>query len=120
MPTTATASTRFDARATVKKCTVLFGAISAIVLGTVAVLAALGHGTTPFMWIRAALFLAAAPYIHRLEGRSTDRLRAVATVLPIAIIGVDLVPGLCPAWYAVLQGLSALPLAAVAVIVRRR
>jgi hypothetical protein len=36
--------------------------------------------------------------------------------MPLAF--VDLVPGLRPAWYAVLQGLSALSPAAVAVLVR--
>ncbi|YCK35414.1 hypothetical protein ACNF49_15410 [Actinomadura sp. ATCC 39365] len=66
-----------------------------------------------------------APLIHRMTGRAAegsykafDRVRTLSTVVPIAIIGVDLIPGLCPAWYAVLQGLSALALAGVAVITR--
>ncbi|MFJ6379956.1 hypothetical protein ACIQI7_08125 [Kitasatospora sp. NPDC092039] len=37
------------------------------------------------------------------------------SVVPVAVIAVDVVPGLCPPWYAVHQGLSALALAAVAV-----
>ncbi|WP_316522086.1 hypothetical protein [Kitasatospora brasiliensis] len=109
----------------VKKCVVLFGAVSAVVLGTVAVMAVTGHEATPFMGIRGAVLLAVAPFLHRLATRAADgshqafdRLRTLSTVMPIAIIGVDLVPGLCPAWYAVLQGLSALALVAIAVLTR--
>ncbi|MET8543804.1 hypothetical protein ABZW03_24605 [Kitasatospora sp. NPDC004799] len=115
-----------DTFTTVKKCIVLFGAIGAVVLATVAVMAATGHGTTPFLWIRGAILLAITPFLHRLatraatEGsyRAFDRLRTLATVMPIAVIAVDLIPGLCPPWYAVLQGLSALALVAVAVLTR--
>ncbi|MFE7530399.1 hypothetical protein ACFU7Y_32500 [Kitasatospora sp. NPDC057542] len=114
-----------DTFTTVKKCIVLFGAGGAVVLGTVAVMAATGHATTPFMWIRGVIFLAIVPFLHRLATRAAggsakafDRVRTLSTVMPIAIIGVDLVPGLCPAWYAVLQGLSALALVAVAVLTR--
>ncbi|MFJ9445619.1 hypothetical protein ACIRRH_27710 [Kitasatospora sp. NPDC101235] len=114
-----------DTFTTVKKCIVLFGAAGAVVLGTVAVMAATGHTTTPFMWIRGVIFLAIAPFLHRLATRAAggsakafDRVRTLSTVMPVAIIGVDLVPGLCPAWYAVLQGLSALALVAVAVLTR--
>ncbi|WP_201776262.1 hypothetical protein [Streptacidiphilus melanogenes] len=111
---------------TVKKCVALFGAVGAVVLATVAVMAATGHPATSFMWIRAAVLLAASPLLHRLADRASqgsasafERLRTVATVLPVAVVGVDLIPGLCPAWYTVLQGLSALALAAVAVLTRR-
>ncbi|MGW2370946.1 hypothetical protein [Kitasatospora sp. NPDC001683] len=111
---------------TVKKYVTLFGAVSAIVLGTVAVMAFTGHGTTAFLWIRAVILLAVAPVIHRMitraangSYRSFDRVRTLSTIAPIAIVGVDLIPGLCPAWYAVLQGLSALALVGVAVLTRR-
>ncbi|MEU8923509.1 hypothetical protein AB0D10_21635 [Kitasatospora sp. NPDC048545] len=110
---------------TVKKCVALYGAVSAVVLGTVAVMASTGHGTTAFMWIRGGILLAAAPLIHRMVTRAAegsakafDRVRTLSTIMPIAVIGVDLVPGLCPPWYAVLQGLSALALVAVAVLTR--
>ncbi|MFE4396226.1 MULTISPECIES: hypothetical protein [Streptomycetaceae] len=110
---------------TVKKCITLFGLAGAIVLGTVAVMASIGHPTTPFMWIRGVIFLAVAPYLHRLATRAADgsakafdRVRTLSTVMPIAIIAVDLIPGLCPPWYAVLQGLSALALLAVAILTR--
>ncbi|MFJ2581572.1 hypothetical protein [Kitasatospora aureofaciens] len=127
--TTATAqlgdSRTQEAFATVKKCITLFGAVSAIVLGTVAVMAFTGHEATPFMWIRGAILLAVAPLIHRMTVRASqgsykafDRVRTLSTIMPIAIIGVDLIPGLCPAWYAVIQGLSALAMIGVAFITR--
>ncbi|MER7755797.1 hypothetical protein [Kitasatospora sp. NPDC097643] len=117
-----TTAAHFD---TAKKCITLFGAISAIVLGVVAVMAFTGHEATPFMWIRGAILLAITPLIHRLAVQASagsykafDRLRTLATVMPIAIIAVDLIPGLCPAWYAVIQGLSALALLGVAFLTR--
>ncbi|MFB7615096.1 hypothetical protein [Kitasatospora sp. NPDC056181] len=110
---------------TVRKCITLFGAVSAIVLGVVAVMAFTGHEVTAFLWIRGAVLLAIAPLVHRMAVRASegsfkafDRVRTLSTVMPIAIVGVDLVPGLCPAWYAVLQGLSALAMAGVAVLTR--
>jgi hypothetical protein len=122
MATTATAQLD-EAFSTAKKCVTLYGAISAIVLAMVAAMASTGHQTTTFMWIRAAILLALAPLIHRLTTRAAagshqafDRVRTLSTVMPIAIISVDLIPGLCPAWYAVLQGLSALALVGVAVL----
>ncbi|MFF4779216.1 hypothetical protein [Microtetraspora fusca] len=112
-----------EAFATVKKCITLFGTVSAIVLGTVAVMAFTGHEATSFMWIRGAIMLAVTPLIYRMAVRASegsykafDRVRTLSTILPVAITGVDLIPGLCPAWYAVLQGLSALALIAVAFI----
>ncbi|GAA2125592.1 hypothetical protein GCM10009759_77710 [Kitasatospora saccharophila] len=119
-----------DARArqaldTVRTCVDLFGAVGAIVLGTVAVMAATGHQATAFMWVRGAvLFLAVFLLRHYLrragagDAKAFDRLRTLSAVSPIAVIGVDLVPGLCPAWYAVLQGLSALALVGVALLTR--
>ncbi|MEU3569992.1 hypothetical protein AB0E96_16440 [Kitasatospora sp. NPDC036755] len=118
-------TTHQDGFTAVKKCIVLFGAGGAVVLGTVAAVAATGHPTTPFMWIRGVIFLALAPFLHRKASdaaggsrQAFDRLRTLSTVLPIAIVAVDGIPGLCPLWYAVLQGLSALALAAVAVLTR--
>ncbi|MFE4972762.1 hypothetical protein ACFRAR_11670 [Kitasatospora sp. NPDC056651] len=110
---------------TVRTCVTLFGAIGAIVLGTVAVMAFTGHEATPFMWIRGAILFLVTFLLHRYanraargDHRSFDRLRTLSAVMPIAIIAVDLVPGLCPAWYAVIQGLSALALVAVALLTR--
>ncbi|MEU6238170.1 hypothetical protein [Kitasatospora sp. NPDC047058] len=114
-----------DAFDTVKKCITLFGAVGAIVLGTVAVMAFTGHEASPFMWIRGAILFLVTFLLHRFTVRASqgsykafDRLRTLSTIMPIAIIGVDLIPGLCPAWYAVIQGLSALALIGVAVITR--
>lgn len=114
-----------SAYTTVNKCIALFGAGGAVVLGTVAVMASTGHTTTPFMWVRGVIFLAIAAFLHRLATRAAagsakafDRVRTLTTVMPVAIIAVDLIPGLCPPWYAVLQGLSALPLIAVAILTR--
>ncbi|RKT16676.1 hypothetical protein BX285_1023 [Streptomyces sp. 1114.5] len=121
----ATTTTTRDGFTTVKKCILLFGAAGAVVLGTVAVMAATGHEASSFMWFRGAILLALTPLLHRMAGRAAggsyrdfDRLRTVSTIMPIALIGVDLIPGLCPPWYAVLQGLSALALVAVAVLTR--
>jgi hypothetical protein len=47
-------------------------------------------------------------------------LGTVAANMPIAIIGVDLIPGVCPAWYAVMQAICALPLIAIAILTRGR
>ncbi|MFJ9775653.1 hypothetical protein ACIRVF_31145 [Kitasatospora sp. NPDC101157] len=113
--------------ATAKKCVALFGAIGLITLATVVVMASTGHATTPFMWIRGVIFPALAPVLLRLAGRAAegsykafDRIRTLSTVMPIAVIAVDLIPGICPAWYAVLQGLSALALVPVAVLTRTK
>ncbi|MBW8483989.1 hypothetical protein [Actinomadura parmotrematis] len=115
-----------DAFGTVDKYVKLFGAIGAVVLATVAAMALTGHEATAFMWIRGMILFAASFLLHRYtvraargSDRALDRLRTLATILPIAIVGVDLVPGLCPPWYAVLQGLSALALVGVAVLTRR-
>ncbi|MFF4195442.1 hypothetical protein [Nonomuraea sp. NPDC001831] len=114
-----------EALATVRKCVTLFGVVGVIVLGVVAVMAFTGGEASSFMWVRGVVLVAMAPLLHRMTVRAAegsykafDRVRTLSTVVPIAIIGVDLIPGLCPAWYAVLQGLSALALAGVAFVTR--
>jgi hypothetical protein len=64
---------------------------------------------------------------HRLAVRAgrndqdaVQRLRTLTTTLPIAIVAVDLIPGVCPTWYAAMQAASAVPLVAIAVLARRR
>ncbi|MEV4497750.1 hypothetical protein AB0J84_18915 [Micromonospora arborensis] len=42
----------------------------------------------------------------------------VAVIMPIAIIGVDVIPGVCPPWYAVLQVVCMLPIVRVAFLTR--
>lgn len=106
-----------------KKCVTLSGMICGITLATVAVLSIVDHPGTTFMWVRAVILLTVAPVLHRLivgasQGarRSFERMRTVAVIMPIAIIGVDVIPGICPMWYAVMQAIGALPLVAVAFI----
>ncbi|MFI9360055.1 hypothetical protein ACIG5E_03170 [Kitasatospora sp. NPDC053057] len=116
-----------EAFATAKKCIALFAVIGVTTLATVAVMASAGHETTPFMWIRGVIFPALAPVLLRLTTRAAegshqafDRIRTLSTVMPIAVIAVDLIPGICPAWYAVLQGLSALALLPIAALTRTK
>jgi hypothetical protein len=119
-------STTQEAFETVKKCVKLFGAVSGIVLATTAVVAILGNDVTAVMWIRGAVLLAMAPVILRLVAGAAqgsrsnfERVRILTTVLPVAIIVVDLIPGLCPGWYAAMQAIAALGLIGAAVITRR-
>jgi hypothetical protein len=39
--------------------------------------------------------------------------------MPLAIVGIDLIPGVCPPWYAVMQAVCMLPLVPVAFITCR-
>jgi len=115
-----------EAFETVKKGVKLFGAVSGIVLATTAISAALGGDVTAFMWIRGAIMLVMAPVILRLVASaaqgsrsSFERVRILTTVLPIAIIVVDLIPGLCPVWYAAMQAIGALGLLGAGIVTRR-
>ncbi|GAA1968445.1 hypothetical protein [Kitasatospora viridis] len=100
-----------------------YGALSAGVLLLVAVRAASGLSSSSFMWTRSSLILASAAALLWLTVRSEhgsqpayERLRKTTVVLPIAIVGVDLIPGLCPAWFAIVQAAGALPLVAAAFV----
>jgi hypothetical protein len=118
-------NTNQTALSLVRKLVVIYGVVSVLVLATVAAVVT-GHGSvSQFMWIRAGILLAAAPLIYLLAVRadrgetgSLDRLRKVSIVLPIAIVVVDLIPGMCPVWYTALQAGSALALGAVALLTR--
>jgi hypothetical protein len=110
---------------TMKKYVKLYRAICAITLGTVAVVAISGPTVSTFMWVRSVILLAIAPVIHRMavsaaQGvrRSFERLRTLTVIMPIAIVAVDLIPGVCPVWYAGMQGLSALALIGATFIIR--
>ncbi|MGW7820794.1 hypothetical protein ACWGLF_22305 [Streptomyces puniciscabiei] len=66
-----------------------------------------------------------AVLIHRMTGsasrgsrRAFERVRALAVIMPIAITVVDLIPGICPPWYAVMQVVRMLPVIRVAFITR--
>jgi len=109
-----------------KKLIVIYGVAEAILLGTLAVIVVAGAAPSVFMWARATILLAMTPLllmfaVRAEQGRasSLERLRFLTSVLPIAIIGVDLIPGVCPTWYAALQAVSALALVPIAFLTRR-
>ena len=119
-------STR-EAFGMVRKCVTLYGMICAIILGTVTVATLTHHSVSSFMWIRGVILLAIAPLLYRMavqaaQGvrRSYERLETVTAILPIAVIVVDLIPGVCPTWYAAMQAICVLPLIAVAIMTRTR
>jgi hypothetical protein len=109
-----------------KKLTVIYGVAGAILLGTLVVVAVAGGEPSVFMWVRASLLLAMTPLLSMFAERaergrtlSLQRLRLLTTVLPVAIIGVDLIPGVCPTWYAAMQAVSGLALAPIGFLMRR-
>ena len=111
---------------TVRKYVRLYGAVCAITLATVVVVAICGGPVSAFMVIRAVILPAIAPVLYRMAGRaaggeqrSRQRLRTLTVVLPVAIVAVDLIPGVCPPWYAGLQAVAALALVGAAVFIRR-
>ncbi|MEE4419308.1 hypothetical protein [Streptomyces bugieae] len=106
---------------TAKKLVAAYGALSAAVLITVAVLALTGHQVTSFMWGRSGGVLASAAVIYWmtvLAARGTRwaylRVRILSVLMPIVIVGIDMIPGVCPLWFALIQAVSAVPLAAAA------
>ena len=109
-----------------KKLIVIYLVAGAILLGTLVVIVVAGGKPTVFMWVRATILLALMPLLSMFAVRaergrtsSLQRLRLLTTVLPVAIIGVDLIPGVCPSWYAAMQAVSALALAPVGFLTRR-
>ncbi len=109
------------------KCLYIFGVVNVIVLAVLIVSWAAGGSTSTFMWVRAVILLAVTPLLlvlirsaRRGSQSAVDRVRLVSTVLPVAIVVVDLIPGVCPAWYAGMQGVGALALVPVAVLLWRR
>lgn len=129
--TTATTATRFDDPRTQRaltqalRCITAYGALSTLLLLVVITAFGRGHAVSVFMWVRASLMPVVAVVLywltHSASGgsrRALDRVRGVSVVLPIAIIGVDLIPGICPHWYAAAQAVCMLPVIAVAIITR--
>lgn len=109
------------------KCLYIFGVVNVIVLAVLIVSWAAGGSTSTFMWVRAVILLALTPLLlvlvrsaRRGSQSAVDRVRLVSTVLPVAIVVVDLIPGMCPDWYAAMQGAGALALVPVAVLLWRR
>ncbi|MEU5535445.1 hypothetical protein [Streptomyces sp. NPDC020362] len=110
---------------TVKSSIKLYGALTAAAIVVIAVVAMTGHSVTTFMWVRSVVLLAVAVVIHRMavtasqgNRKAFDRVETLSAIMPIAIIGVDLIPGVCPLWFAVLQGVCALPVIRAAVVTR--
>ncbi|WLQ34373.1 hypothetical protein P8A18_13405 [Streptomyces castrisilvae] len=103
----------------------LYGVLGAAALVAVAAVAATGHTVNTFMWVRAALLPVIAYVVLRVlaaaargSRRAFERVSALAVIMPVAIIGVDLIPGVCPPWYAVVQTLCVLPVIRVAFLTR--
>lgn len=104
----------------------IFGVWNVVVLIAVIASAMTGGGTSTFMWVRAVILLAVALFLLWLAAQAgrgsvsaAGRLRIVSTVLPIAVVVVDIIPGVAPTWYAALQGAGALALVPVAIIAWR-
>lgn len=104
-----------------KACTVL----SSIALALTAAMAINGHEVNTFMWVRGVLLPLVAVVLYRLavaagrgSRRALDRLRALTLITPVAIVAVDLIPGVCPLWYAALQTVCMVPVVVAAVSLR--
>ncbi|GLZ75409.1 hypothetical protein Afil01_02160 [Actinorhabdospora filicis] len=105
---------------TARKLILIHGALSA---GVLALVATGGDDVTGFMWGRSIALIIVAALLFRLAGgteRARARLATVAVIMPIAIVGVDLIPGLCPWWYTAAQTVSVLPIVAMAIVLKRR
>ncbi|CAM5474299.1 hypothetical protein GCM10010329_30650 [Streptomyces spiroverticillatus] len=111
---------------TLKTCVRIYGALSTAALVAVVVVAATGQApVNTFMWVRAVLLPVVAVPLHLLavaakrgSRRALDRLRTLTVIMPIAVVGVDLVPGVCPWWYAAAQAVCMLPVVRMALLVR--
>ncbi|MBF6048493.1 hypothetical protein GO001_25350 [Streptomyces sp. NRRL B-1677] len=103
----------------------IYGVLSAVALATVIGVSGSGHTVNTFMWVRAVLLPVVAVLIYRMtlaasrgSRRAFERVRTLALIMPIAIVGVDLIPGVCPLWYAVMQIVCMLPVVRAAFITR--
>ena len=98
-----------------------YGVAGAAVFGTVVALAVAGGEATGFMWSRSAIVLASAALTYWLvtlaeRGRRAayQRARLISVVVPIALVGVDSIPGVCPLWFLLAQTGCAVLLAGAA------
>lgn len=107
---------------TVRILVAAYGALSLVVLATVAVLAMNEQAAvTSFMWGRSAGVLASAAVSYWLTGRAARgarwaylRMRIISLVMPVAIIAIDVLPGTLPTWFILLQATCALAIGAAA------
>ncbi len=111
-----------------KKFVVAYGAMGAAVFGTIVALAVVDGSATGFMWTRSALVPVSAAIMYWLvtlavkgSRRAYERARFISIIAPVALVGVDLIPGACPVWFLLLQTACAVLLAGAAVpLVRMR
>jgi hypothetical protein len=100
-----------------------FKAYTVLSSTALAAMASNGHQVNTFMWVRGALLPMVAVLLYRMtvagSPRALDRVRALTLIMPIAVVGVDLIPGVCPLWYAALQAVCMAPVIVAAVIMRR-
>ncbi|SED41147.1 hypothetical protein SAMN05216483_3784 [Streptomyces sp. 2131.1] len=113
------------ALAPARRSITLYGALAGTALLAVIAVAATGHTVNTFMWVRAVLLPLTAYVLLRLTAAAADgsrrafeRVSTLAVIMPVAIIGVDLIPGVCPPWYAAAQALCMLPVIRVAFLTR--
>jgi len=113
----------------VKFFAALYGALSVLVLLANGAIAATGHGNevSAFMWTRSSIIVASAALIYWLAVRASrglrsayGRVRILSIILPVAIVAVDMIPGVCPLWFTLAQVVCALALVPVAFIVSGR
>ncbi|MFF3453954.1 hypothetical protein ACFYXH_06390 [Streptomyces sp. NPDC002730] len=108
----------------VKILVAAYGALSAAVLITVAILAITEQTVTSFMWGRSAGVLASAALTYWLTVLASRgarwahlRVRIISITMPIAIIAIDMIPGALPPWFVVTQAICALTIGATAFII---
>lgn len=113
------------ALAAVRTSITVYGALGVAALAAVVVVASSGQPVSTFMGVRAVLLPVVAVLVHRLavagsrgSRRAFERLSTLAVLMPVAIVGVDLVPGVCPPWYAVMQVVCMAPVVRVAFLTR--
>ncbi|MEV1171784.1 hypothetical protein [Nonomuraea sp. NPDC049784] len=101
-----------------------YGALSTAVLITVAILAVNEQTVTSFMWGRSAGVLASAAvsyWLTVLASRGARwaylRVRIISIIMPPAIIAIDMIPGVLPAWFVMIQATCALAIGAAAFII---
>lgn len=99
--------------------------LSACALVAVVAVASAGQPVNTFMWVRAVLLPVVAVLMHRMavaaargSRRAAERVRTLAVVMPVAIVAVDLIPGVCPPWYTATQIVCMLPVIRVAFLTR--
>ncbi|TDD52634.1 hypothetical protein E1263_28910 [Kribbella antibiotica] len=109
-----------------KRYLILYGVLAAVAVVVVVARAATHHVVPGFLWGRSSAVLATAVIAYWLLTMAErgaywayTRIRILTIVMPIAIVGVDLIPGLCPGWFAAMQAVCALAIVPVAVLVNR-